>query len=254
MTRQLIFAANWKMNLGPAQASAYFRTFFAGYRATANRSVWFFPPDVSIPAVAASVRRRKGVSVGVQDVYWEPEGAFTGATSPRLARDAGATLALVGHSERRHLFGEMDDATGRKVRAVLQERMTPVLCVGETLHQRQRHETNEVVRRQLAAALSGLPAAELNDIVIAYEPVWAVGTGHNATPADAAAVHREIRTWIAGQGARHRARILYGGSVRRENVRDLLAESELDGVLVGGASLKPTEWRAIVETTGFTGS
>jgi triosephosphate isomerase len=254
MKRPLIFAANWKMNVGPAEAEGYFKTFLAGFKTSTNRSLWFFPPDVSIPAVAHAVRRRRGISVGVQDVYWEPEGAFTGATSPRLARDAGAMLALVGHSERRHVFGEMDEATGRKVRAVLEERMTPVLCVGETLSQRQRHETNAVVRHQLLAALGGLSPAQLKDIVVAYEPVWAVGSGHNATPADAAAVHREIRTWIKGQGARHSARILYGGSVRRDNVGALLSEPELDGVLVGGASLKPAEWRAIVETTGFTGS
>src|SRR5262249_16604927 len=144
-----------------------------------DRRLWFFPPAVSIPTVAASTKRRKDVAVGIQDVYWEPEGAFTGATSAHLAKDAGAGLALVGHSERRHLFGELDEVTGRKVRAVLEARMTPLLCVGETLGQRQKRETNSVVRRQLAAALSGLTAKQFAEVKIAYEPVWAVGTGHN---------------------------------------------------------------------------
>jgi triosephosphate isomerase len=247
VSRQLLFAANWKMNLGPREAAAYLKAFFRGYRARPNRRVWFFPPDVSVPAVAAGTKGRKGIGVGVQDAYWEPEGAFTGATSARLAQDAGATMALVGHSERRHLFGETDEMTSKKVRAVLATGMMPVLCVGETLAQRQRHETNAVVRRQLSAALGGLDAKALGAITVAYEPVWAVGTGHNATPADAAVVHREIRAWLTEQGARRRANVLYGGSVRRDNVATLLAEPEIDGVLVGGASLKPADWRAIVE-------
>ena len=184
---------------------------------------------------------------GVQNVHWEPKGAFTGAISAPLAAAAGAGAALIGHSERRHVFGETDADTERKVSAVLAASLLPVLCVGETLAEREAGSTLAVVTRQLAAALGSRQPAVLQPVTIAYEPVWAIGTGKNATPRDAAEVQREIRGWLAARGAKC-SRILYGGSVNLKNAAELLAERELDGVLVGGASLDPETWGALVRT------
>ena len=246
MSRPRIFAANWKMNLGPAEARAYLAAFLDGFEAEPARSYWFFPAAVSLEAVAAALAGRAGYAAGAQDVYWEAKGAFTGATSVGLARTAGATLALVGHSERRHVFGETEAETARKVRAVLGGGLTPLLCVGEKLGEREAGATVAVVLRQLGAALEGLGATELARLVVAYEPVWAIGTGKNATPADASAVHAAIRAELIRLG-HPSPQVLYGGSVNVGNVASLLAESELDGVLVGGASLDPAGWRRIVE-------
>jgi len=246
--RRLLFCANWKMHLGPDEAREFARRFRERYSPSENREAWFFPCAVSVEATASAFGGLSGVRIGAQDVHWEPKGAFTGAVSVPLAQAAGASAALVGHSERRHVFGETDEQTGRKVRAVLAAGMIPVLCVGETLEERERGETVTVVQRQLDAGLKGLPAAELDRVVIAYEPVWAIGTGRNATPEDAAAVHSRIRTGILARGAGV-TRILYGGSVNAGNVAALLAQAELDGVLVGGASLDPAGWAGIVATT-----
>ena len=246
--RSLLFAANWKMHIGPAAAQAYLDVFLAQYaRPLDAREVWFFPPAVSLATVAERVRGRPDMRAGAQDVHWEPQGAFTGAISVPLAAEAGARAALVGHSERRHVFGETDADTARKVRAVLAAGLVPVLCVGETLTEREEGKTLSVVQRQLAAALEGVDHDALTRVVIAYEPVWAIGTGRNATPGDAAAVHRDIRAWLtrAGSGA---TRVLYGGSVNLKNIAALLAEQELDGVLVGGASLDAATWVQLVST------
>jgi len=245
--RPLIFAANWKMHLGPSGTTAFAREFLAGYRAGPGREVWFFAPAVSVAAAGAALGGAAGVRVGIQNVHWEPKGAFTGETSVAMAADAGATAALVGHSERRHVFGETDAETAQKVRAVLGGNLTPVLCVGETLAERERGDTLSVVRRQLGA-LEGLDRAALARLVIAYEPVWAIGTGRNATPGDAAQVHGAIRAHLVTLGApADRIPILYGGSVKPGNTADLIAATDIDGVLVGGASLEPATWLAIVE-------
>jgi len=245
--RPLLFAANWKMHLGPDDARAYLKAFRARYNRREHREVWFFPPAVSVEAAAQSARDRADLLVGTQDIYWEPKGAFTGAVSAPLALQAGARATLIGHSERRHVFGETDDDTRRKLGAALGAGLLPVLCVGETLAERDAGHTLAVVIRQLAAALSGLDGAALSRVVVAYEPVWAIGTGRNATPQDAAAVHREIRGWLVGRTA-PAPRVLYGGSVNAKNVAALLAERELDGVLVGGASLDPEAWAQLVQT------
>ena len=181
---------------------------------------------------------------GTQDIYWEPKGAFTGANSGPLAAQAGARAALVGHSERRHVFGETDADTARKVAAALAAELYPMLCVGETLAQRDAGDTVKVVTRQLEAALPGKVDPR---ITIAYEPVWAIGTGRNATPKDAAEVHRSIRAWLKNRTSGE-TRILYGGSVNLKNAAELLAERELDGVLVGGASLDPHGWAELVRS------
>lgn len=245
--RPLLFAANWKMHLGPDAARSFLDQFLASYHTQSGRRVWFFPPAVSLPAVAQRIAGRDDLAAGAQDVHWEPKGAFTGAVSVPLAAEAGARASLIGHSERRHVFGETDAETAKKVRAVLGGGLVPVLCVGETLAQREAGETLAVVQRQLVAALDGLERDALRRVVIAYEPVWAIGTGKNATPGDAAQVHADIRAWLKGHGAESPA-ILYGGSVNLKNIAELLAERELDGVLVGGASLDPGTWLQLVST------
>ena len=244
-----IYAANWKMHLGPAAGRDLVRAVLNRVRPKAGRTLLFFPPAVSLPAVAAEVNGRADCGAGAQNVYFEPKGAFTGEISAPIAAEAGATWCLVGHSERRHKFGETDEETGKKVRAAFAAGLAPMLCVGELLEERQAGRTEQVVLRQLEAGLAGLDAAGVARMVIAYEPVWAIGTGVNATPADAAAVHRAIRAWLRDHtSAGTRAQVLYGGSVNAKNAADLLAQEELDGVLVGGASLEVDSWVGIVET------
>jgi triosephosphate isomerase (TIM) len=245
--RQLLFAANWKMHIGPQEARRYIKAFRSVYERRQDRVVWFFPPAASLEATAGALHGRTDLLAGAQDIHWESKGAFTGAVSGPIVREAGARATLIGHSERRHLFGETDEETGYKVAAALAADLLPILCVGETLAQRDAGDTLAVVTRQLQAALSERAAGTLDKVTIAYEPVWAIGTGRNATPADAAAVHGDIRRWLTERGARQ-PRILYGGSVNLKNVVELLAQRELDGVLVGGASLDPAAWAELVRT------
>jgi triosephosphate isomerase len=245
--RSLLFAANWKMHVGPAAARAYIDQFLAGYKPQPSRRVWFFPPATTLHTVSQQITGREDLAAGAQNVHWEPKGAFTGEISVPLAVEAGARAALIGHSERRHVFGETDAETGLKIRAVLAGGLVPVLCVGETLKQREAGETLAVVQRQLVGALEGLEAEALRKVIIAYEPVWAIGTGKNATPQDAAQVHADIRGWLKQRGAASPV-ILYGGSVNLKNIAELVAERELDGVLVGGASLEAATWLQLVST------
>lgn len=247
MTRPILFAANWKMNVTPGEARTFLDDFVGRDEPWPGRTVAFFPSAVAIETVARRLSGHDHFLTGVQDIHWEENGAFTGATSVPLARGAGAAAALVGHSERRHVFGETDAETGRKVGAVLAGGLMAVLCVGETLDQRESDQTMAVITRQLEAALSGVePGA---DLVVAYEPVWAIGTGRNATPDDAARVHGGIRDVLESLRLPRATRILYGGSVKPGNVAELLARPEIDGVLVGGASLDPASWAEICATT-----
>ncbi len=237
------------MHLGPPEAREYVKVFRQRCGRREHRAVWFFPPAVSLEATAQATRERSDLLVGAQDIYWQPKGAYTGAVSGALAAQAGARATLVGHSERRHVFGETDEETHKKVLAALTAELLPVLCVGETLAEREAGHTLAVVKRQLAAALSGLDGGTLGRLVVAYEPVWAIGTGRSATPQDAAVVHHDIRAWLTERGAAA-TRVLYGGSVTLKNIVELLAEPELDGVLVGGASLDPVAWAQLVQSGG----
>lgn len=243
-----VLAANWKMHHGPTDAREFLRTFLQYYPRHGDRQVLFFPSAISLPAVVEGLRDRSDIRVGVQNIHWEDKGAFTGEISAPMARDAGAHLALVGHSERRHVFGETDAETARKVAACGRAHLVPVLCVGETLAEREAGETEAVVLRQLRTGFSLVDAAQVAHAIVAYEPVWAIGTGRTATPADASAVHRAIRKELKQLAPeRHRAiPILYGGSVNRGNAASLLAATEVDGLLVGGASLDAEGWSAIV--------
>ena len=244
--RQRLYAANWKMHHGPGAARSFLGTFLEQYPRRDDRQVWFFPPAISFTTVLDLIRGRSDLGAGVQNIHWEPKGAFTGELSVPMLVEAGAKGALVGHSERRHAFGEKDDESGKKARALLGAGLVAVFCVGETLEERDAGNTWTVVRRQLSV-LDGLPAAQLARVVVAYEPVWAIGTGRNATPTDAAEVHRSIRGWFENHGVtRDDVTVLYGGSVNLKNASELLAEPEIDGVLVGGASLDPTGWATLV--------
>jgi triosephosphate isomerase (TIM) len=248
--RSLVFAANWKMNQAPADAAAFMRTFTAQYARQQDRRVLFFPPAVSLHVVVQAVKERQDLEVGVQNIHWEDKGAFTGETSGSLARSAGARHALVGHSERRHVFGETDAETGLKVAAAVRAGLTPMICLGETLAEREGGETLAVVKRQFRASIAKIDPSQVATSMVAYEPVWAIGTGRNATPADAGTVHEairgELKSLLGERGAA--VPILYGGSVNRSNVQTLLAASEVDGVLVGGASLDPEQWLAIARS------
>jgi triosephosphate isomerase len=250
--RPPVLAANWKMNHGPTEARAFMAAFLAAYTPKTDRTVAIFPPALSLATVRNALAGRTDIQLGVQNIHTEPKGAFTGENSAAMARDAGARLALVGHSERRHVFGETDESTAKKCAVAFQHSVVPMLCVGEKLEQRENAQTDEVVVRQLRSGLSMIDAKDLPRVLIAYEPVWAIGTGKTATPADASAVHKVIREELAAMLASRQAAaevpILYGGSVTRENARSLLDAPGVDGLLVGGASLEPSSWSAIAST------
>lgn len=248
MLRKPVFAANWKMNHGPSDAKAFMRTFLVHCARRTDRTIAFFPPALTVHAISEALRDRPDILVGVQNIHWEPKGAFTGELSAPIARDAGARLVLVGHSERRHLFGETDEQTGLKCAAVAGAGLTPILCVGEKLEERERGTAEAVVVRQLRAGFGALQAAQIATSLVAYEPVWAIGTGRTASPLDASAMHAVVRRVLkdlAGEKAAH-IPVLYGGSVSRGNVAELVAAPEVDGVLVGGASLDAEGWATIV--------
>lgn len=232
-----VVAANWKMNLGPSEAASYFSALGAGGRFGGAR-LQFFVPAVSLAAARAAAKI--AVEFGVQNIHWEKRGALTGETSAEMARDAGATLALVGHSERRHVFGETDAEVARKARAAVRAGLTPVVCVGERLEQRRAGRLEEVLFAQ-ARAFAGV-LADAGQWIVAYEPVWAIGTGEAATPEDAAEAHGIVRTALRDAGS---GPILYGGSVKPDNAAAFMRAPGVDGVLVGGASLDPDEFAGI---------
>ena len=247
-----VLAANWKMNNGPTEARAFMAAFLASYTARSDRTIVIIPPSISLTTVRHAVGSRTDVVLGVQNIHTEAKGAFTGETSAPMARDAGATLALVGHSERRHVFGETDEATAKKCALALEHGLTPMLCVGEKIEQREAGTTDDVVLRQLRAGLAALKRDMIGRVLIAYEPVWAIGTGRTATAQDASTVHAVIRKELASlAGSVDAARaipILYGGSVNRDNAAALLAAPGVEGLLVGGASLDANGWSAIAST------
>jgi triosephosphate isomerase (TIM) len=245
-----VFAANWKMHHGPTAARAFVAAFLARFSPRPDRTVVLFPPAISVHPVVAARADRTDIKVGVQNIHSEEKGAFTGETSAPMARDAGAEFVLVGHSERRHVFGETDAQAARKCAVAFAHGLAPVLCVGETIAQRESGATNEVVLTQLRAGLADVDGPAIRALAIAYEPVWAIGTGRTATPDDAASVHAVIRDALVGLAGRDAASIpiLYGGSVNRQNAASLLAAPGVDGLLVGGASLDPEAWAAIAAT------
>ena len=245
--RRPVLAANWKMTHGPTQAAAFLPAYLDRYAPRDDRTVILFPPALTFASVRERTRARPDIQLGVQNVHTAEKGAFTGETSAAMAADAGAQFVLVGHSERRHVFGETDAQAAQKCARVVEHRLTPVLCVGELLEQRERGETEAVVLHQLRTGISMLAPAAVRVMMVAYEPVWAIGTGRTATPDDAAVVHRVIREalrQLVGAEAQDLA-LLYGGSVNAGNASALLAADQVDGLLVGGASLEAEGWAAI---------
>ncbi len=246
-----VIAGNWKMNHGPSGT----RAFFAGLRlpeGAGAHEILVFPPALSLAVAVSTPDRDRRVQLGVQNIHWEESGAFTGEISAGMAQEAGAGFALIGHSERRHLFGETDEDVARKIRASRRHRLIPVVCVGETLDERRAGRVDEVILGQLDAALGALEASR-ERFLLAYEPVWAIGTGETATPADASAAHRTLRARLderIGPARATRVPILYGGSVKPDNAAELLDAPEVDGVLVGGASLDPASFAALVAAAG----
>ena len=246
--RTPLLAANWKMFKTVQEAEA----FVGAYRGLAGDvtgvEVVIAPPYTALTAVVAAVR---GSMIGVagQDLHWETEGAFTGAISAGMLVQAGATHVIVGHSERRRLFGDTDESVNRKTRAALDAGLTPIVCVGETLAERDGGQALQVLTTQTDRGLNGLSSDQVASLVLAYEPVWAIGTGRNATAEQAGEAHAHIRVTLRekfGADAANSCRILYGGSVKPGNVRELVAQPEVDGALVGGASLDPKSFFEIV--------
>jgi triosephosphate isomerase len=241
-----LIAGNWKMHKTRAEARELARQIRRGLEPGRRVEVVLAPPYTALAAVAREIR---GSHIGLagQDTFWERQGAFTGAISPVMLKDAGCRYVIIGHSERRQHFGETNQTVNLKLKAALDAGLIPILCVGETISQRQGGETLTVVETQLKEGLAQMPPAAGEDLVVAYEPVWAIGTGLTATPTQAQEVHAFIRTLLPEiLGAGPGIRILYGGSVTPENAASLLAEPDLDGALVGGASLKVESFLQII--------
>jgi triosephosphate isomerase len=247
MTRKKLIAANWKMHKTPQQAREFVESFLPLVWRHQRDEIVLCPPFISIPATVHALQG-SGVEVGAQDVFWEPQGAFTGAISAAMLRAAGCTHVIIGHSERRQFFGETDDTVNRKLRAVLPTGLKPIVCVGEVLEEREAGITEDVLRRQCSLAFREISGGGAAPIIVAYEPVWAIGTGKTATPELAGEAHRLIRHQAAqafGDDVANRMRILYGGSVKPENAAQLMSLADIDGALVGGASLDPKSFAAI---------
>jgi len=240
-----ILAANWKMYKTAREAVGYVRELNALLKPVDGVEVVVAAPFPMLAATAEAARNTS-ISVAAQNLYFERDGAFTGEVSAAMIQDTGAEFVIIGHSERRRLFGDTDEWVHRKLRAALGAGLTPIVCIGETLMERERGETLAVLDRQIQTGFKSVTADEMAALVIAYEPVWAIGTGKNATPDDAAQVHELIRFTVARRNVTRRLPILYGGSVNAGNVLALLARPELDGVLGGGASLDADGWAELV--------
>lgn len=245
--RRPLIAGNWKMNLS-LQQSVELAKGLVGAAKDAKAEVAVCVPFTALTVVSEALKGTN-IRVGAQDVYWEASGAYTGEVSTSMLLDAGAKMVIIGHSERRRLFGDTDDWINKKTKAALKAGLTPIMCVGETLEEREAQRTFRVLETQLKGGLAGFAPAELAPLVIAYEPVWAIGTGKTATPQQAQEAHLFIRKQCAllvSEGFAAGVRILYGGSVTDQNVDALMSEPDLDGALVGGASLKADQFKRII--------
>jgi triosephosphate isomerase (TIM) len=247
--RKALIAANWKMHKTIAEALEFAQQLQQHLGPCGDREVVLAPPFTALAAVGQALHQQGFVLAG-QNCHWEDHGAFTGEVSVGMLRDSGCRYILVGHSERRQLFGETDETVQKKVSAVFRHQLQPILCVGETLAERESNRTFEVVSRQLTRAIGGLSPDEAELLVIAYEPVWAIGTGKTATPAQAQEVHaflRERCQSLHDKSIANRIRIVYGGSVKPDNVDILMVQSDIDGLLVGGASLEVASFKRIIQ-------
>lgn len=246
--RSPLIAGNWKMFKTVREAAAFVTDLKGRVADVSAVDVVVAPTFPALQAVAAALDGTR-IGVAAQNLHWEREGAFTGEVSAAMVRDSGALWVIVGHSERRTLFGETDETVNKKVRAAIAATLTPIVCIGETLQEREANRTLDVLDRQIKAGLDGVTGSELAALVIAYEPVWAIGTGRTASPAQAQQAHEHIRgrlTQWFGQDASSRCRLLYGGSVKPDNIGSLMAQPDVDGALVGGASLDLESFTKIV--------
>ena len=244
-----IVAANWKMNMMQAESARFVESLLLEIGDVADVEVVIVPPFTAIAKVMEALGNAQNIKVGAQNMHWERSGAFTGEISAALLRDLFVHYVVLGHSERRRLFGETDEIVNRKVRAAHEASLRPIVCVGETLKQRDRGNVDKILSIQLRGSLAGLGPKELQETVIAYEPIWAIGTGRNATPEQAQEAHAFIRRTLrdmADDTTAERVRIQYGGSVKPENARELMSQPDIDGALVGGASLDPRSFAQIV--------
>jgi triosephosphate isomerase (TIM) len=239
MSRTPFIAANWKMYKTVLETVAFIKEFRKLAEAVHDVEIVVAPPFTALRP-AADAAHASVIGIAGQNLHWEREGAFTGEVSAGMLKEAGAEYVIIGHSERRRLFGETDETVNRKLAAAVAAHLTPIVCIGETLEQRDASETLAVLDRQIKDGLDGVPADQVADLVLAYEPVWAIGTGRNATAAQAGEAHahirKRLRQWF-GADAADRCHVIYGGSVKPDNIREIIAEPEVDGALVGGASL-----------------
>jgi len=241
-------AGNWKMFKTPAETTAFFNEFLPLVATAKNREIAIHAPYVNLTA-AVTAALGSNVGIGAQNLFWEKEGAYTGEISGPMLKAAGCKYVVIGHSERRQYFGETDATVLKRTVAALDAGLAPVVCVGELLEEREAGNTNEVLRKQFEGGMAGLSPEQFAKVVIAYEPVWAIGTGKTATPEMAAETHNAIRAMVSakfGDQAAAAVRILYGGSVKPNNVKDLMAMEDIDGGVVGGASVDPSSCAAIV--------
>ncbi|MGD0870299.1 MAG: triose-phosphate isomerase [Bryobacteraceae bacterium] len=246
--RKPIMAGNWKMYKTPAETTQFFEKFRPLVEKSEHAEVVICPPFTNLAAAAAAAQGSR-IHIGSQNIAWAREGAFTGEISGAMIRAAGASHAIIGHSERRQYFGETDETVLKRTQAALEASLTPIVCVGERLEEREAGNTEAVLIRQFQNGIAPLTGQQFAKIVIAYEPVWAIGTGKTATPEIAADAHRAIRAQVRekfGKDAAGAVRILYGGSVKPDNVKTLMAQPEIDGSLVGGASLDAVSFASIV--------
>ena len=246
--RRPVIAGNWKMYKTQAEARAYFAALAPLVAGSTHCDIIVAPAFTALAAAAEAVKGT-AISIAAQDMHGEPEGAFTGEVSAAMLVEAGCRAVIIGHSERRQFFGETDESANKKVKAALAAGLTPILCVGETLAEREGGKTEEVLERQFRGGVAALTGAEFSRIILAYEPVWAIGTGRTATPEMASEAHRFLRQQAAASFTPDRAaglRILYGGSVKPDNIAGLMAQMEIDGALVGGASLNAEAFASIV--------
>ena len=248
--RKKIIAANWKMHMTQNEAEAFIGTFLREIDDLDTVEVVIVPPFTAIPKVSELLTQTQNIKVGAQNMHWERSGAFTGEISPAMLRELFVRYVVLGHSERRALFGETDAMINRKVHAAYEEQLRPIVCVGETLAEREKGNVERVLATQLRGGLANVEAKDLQETVIAYEPVWAIGTGKTASSAQAQEAHAFIRKTLGemtDQATADRVRIQYGGSVKPDNARELLSQPDIDGALVGGASLDPRSFAQIAK-------
>jgi len=250
--RKKILAANWKMNLTHTEAEAYLSALVSEIGEVNDVEIVIIPPFTAIPALALASAKTQFIRLGAQNMHWEKSGAFTGEISAGMLRALYVKYVIIGHSERRLLFGETDELVNRKIQAALNTGLRPIFCVGETLSERDAGKEQEILERQLREGLKTVSPKDFSELVVAYEPVWAIGTGRTATPLQAQEAHAFIRSVLASlsdQGVAERVRIQYGGSVKPENALEIMRQKDVDGALIGGASLDPRTFAQCIRGT-----